>query len=382
MIPHILTNQSLTVLLDGRSIAIPRSHANFDAIIECLADVDDGLQDLRQLIDVKQSVADFMQGKIEIHDRVLTYGGKELDTGLTRKIIEFMREGEPDLAGPLVNFLDKVMLNPSRRAVQGLYDWVAASKMPIAPDGDIYAWKIVNADYLDYYTKTLDHTPGNVVSQPRNQCDEDPDSTCSYGIHFCSFDYLPHYHSGDDSRRVMLVKIDPADVVAIPRDYNTAKGRCCKLTVVQQVPQEAVETFFPTRTVYVPTAYDSDANYQGFAVGQVWFDSDSDKLTVINVDVPNGVITCELGYDGSQYQFDLDGDEVDGGYLRLIRLIDEPKFELDQVWLDNDGDELTIVEVNENGVCAEQKPLGVIYWFRTDGSPFEDTSLRLVRKVR
>ena len=33
----------------------------------------------------------------------------------------------------------------------------------------------------------------------------------------------------------MAVKIDPADVVSIPTDYNNAKGRCCKYTVMSEI---------------------------------------------------------------------------------------------------------------------------------------------------
>jgi hypothetical protein len=32
----------------------------------------------------------------------------------------------------------------------------------------------------------------------------------------------------------MIVKINPADVVAIPTDYNNQKGRCCRYEVVDE----------------------------------------------------------------------------------------------------------------------------------------------------
>jgi len=33
----------------------------------------------------------------------------------------------------------------------------------------------------------------------------------------------------------VIVKIDPADVVSIPSDYNNQKGRCCKYMVIREV---------------------------------------------------------------------------------------------------------------------------------------------------
>ena len=341
MFAHVLTTQGLTVLLDSHPIAIPRSHANFDEIVEHLNDNEP--DELRRLLDVKQSVSDFTQGKIEIHDRVLTYGGQELNTSLTSKILEFMRAGDVNLAAPLINFLDKLMLNPSHRAVQGLYDWGAVSNMPIAEDGDIYAWKIVNNDYFDYFSQTLDHSPGNVVTQQRNMCDEDPDQTCSNGIHFCSFGYLNQYHSGDDSRRVMLVKINPADVVAIPRDYGTAKGRCCKLTVIQQVPQDQLEDFFPTRTVYVP-----EAPKRTFRVGQVWLDNQGDKLTV--TEVSDIEITCEEA-DGVTWEFDLDGDCIEKFYENLsIATLITDVIDWTQPLEDENGDRVYFERFRDTGI--------------------------------
>jgi hypothetical protein len=330
MIPHVLTSQSLTVFLNGRPVCLPATHANFNAAVACVAN-DDPVT-LESLLNVKQSISNFTRGRIEVNDNVLTYQGRELNTSLARKIIEFLREGNPALAEPLIAFLDKVMGNPSFRAVEGLYDWVAASGMPITPEGEILAWKIVDGNFMDYRTRSFDHTPGKVVTQPRNQCDEDPDQTCSYGIHFCSFDYLPHYFSGDSTRRIVLVKIHPADVVAIPRDYNNAKGRCCQLTVLEEVDPEYVKDFFPTSTVYAQTK---------FEVGQKWRDNDGDVHTVTRVEWPN--VYTDLG--GDEWIFDFEGVDED------IELVEQVlfEFELGQLYLCRDGKVREVTHISDRG---------------------------------
>jgi hypothetical protein len=68
---------------------------------------------------------------------------------------------------------------------------------------------------------------------PRNGVDEDKERTCSYGLHFCSIKYLPHF-SDSDGGKTMIVKINPKDVVAIPADYNNTKGRTCRYEVVAE----------------------------------------------------------------------------------------------------------------------------------------------------
>src|SRR3546814_19689465 len=83
-------------------------------------------------------------------------------------------------------------------------------------------------------------------SMPRSECDEDPDRTCSSGIHFCSIDYLKKGPVGSSDDPVMIVKIDPADVTAIPRDYNDTKGRCCRMEVVDETSPIEIDGYFTT----------------------------------------------------------------------------------------------------------------------------------------
>jgi hypothetical protein len=92
----------------------------------------------------------------------------------------------------------------------------------------------------------------------RNRVNEDKDQTCSSGLHFCSREYLPHYGSAEGGR-VVVIKINPQDVVAIPSDYENAKGRCCRYEVLRELnlsnneryalPVDKIEgAFYPDET--------------------------------------------------------------------------------------------------------------------------------------
>jgi hypothetical protein len=110
-----------------------------------------------------------------------------------------------------------------------------ASELPITEDGCFLAYKRIAGDFKDIYTHTIDNSPGQVVEMRRNAVDEDKNRTCSEGLHFCSREYLPHYGAGSGDNKVVMIKINPRDVVAIPSDYNNAKGRCCKYTVAKEL---------------------------------------------------------------------------------------------------------------------------------------------------
>ena len=66
---------------------------------------------------------------------------------------------------------------------------------------------------------------------PRPSVDDDPAKTCSAGLHVCSLSYLSTF-GGD---RTILVEVCPADVVAVPIDYQNSKVRVSRLRVVREV---------------------------------------------------------------------------------------------------------------------------------------------------
>lgn len=103
--------------------------------------------------------------------------------------------------------------------------------MPITPDGYIIGFKKVKKDYTDCHTGKFSNKPGSILAMPRDVCDPSRNNTCSTGFHFCSASYLGVFRG----ERVMAVKVNPADVTAIPRDYNNAKGRTCRYEVVNEL---------------------------------------------------------------------------------------------------------------------------------------------------
>ena len=86
----------------------------------------------------------------------------------------------------------------------------------------------------------MDNSLGATVEMERNRVDDDKDRTCSTGLHFCSRDYLDHF----GGERLVIVKINPRDVVSIPSDYNDSKGRACRYEVVDEIDKEKADAAF------------------------------------------------------------------------------------------------------------------------------------------
>lgn len=229
-IPYILTKSNVTVYIDGEPNVVANGTAQYDLVIAGIQAGD--LNAIKDAINIRQGVVNMSQGMIQLDGNILTYDGRPLRGALVDRILDVVK-GSGN-AAPLLLFLENLMENPSKRAVDELYGFLEACDLPITVDGHFLAYKRVNMDYTSIHDGKTDNSIGAKPSLPRNAVDEDKDRTCSSGLHFCSKSYLPYFGSYGGSRTV-VVKINPRDVVSIPSDYNNAKGRACTYEIVGEV---------------------------------------------------------------------------------------------------------------------------------------------------
>ena len=237
---YIQTNDGISVYVDGELKSVHHDSLAYPHVVAAIqrgATVEEIksliASDLEKVADAVEALKDqHITDDVAIEGGAVTFKGAPIDTTLTARMLRQLREGF-DLK-PMARFLENLMQNPSYRAVQDLYSFLEYGKMPITEDGCFLAYKKVRADYRDIRSGTIDNSVGQVVSMPRNRVNEDPEQTCSFGLHVCSFDYLPYYASAADDR-VMISKVNPRDVVAIPKDYNNTKMRVSCYEVVGEL---------------------------------------------------------------------------------------------------------------------------------------------------
>lgn len=263
---YLKTGSGLTVhFMDGASYTWTNDHPKFAEAIDIIKA--GGLAaDLQASMDVKKHVAVATQkfGDFEVTDDGVSFRGNLLNMSLTQRIIDMVREGFD--AKPMLNFLQRLLKNPRREAVLSLYDFMEHNKLPINPDGTFVAYKIVRKDYKDIYSGKFDNSIGQSPEMLPFEVDGDRNQTCSAGLHVCSKDYLPHYGAGGSRDRIMIVRVDPEHVVAVPRDYNNAKMRVWKYDVIGEMAAREAATILEQFAVLSPSARD-EAEKQGFAWG-------------------------------------------------------------------------------------------------------------------
>jgi hypothetical protein len=228
--PFIMQGNSITVVIGSKPHTISKSHITFQKVLDAIKAQDWNL--VKDIIEPVKVVLNYGKGNVSVQGEELFWKGKPMHNALTTRMIAMLQDGFP--VEPLVNFMENLMTNPSKRAVTELYGFLEKNSLPITPDGCFLAYKKVRNDFLDIHSGTMDNSVGKIVEMERNEVDDNKDQTCSTGLHFCSQDYLPHFGNGYDSR-VVILKINPADVVSIPSDYNNAKGRACRYEVVGEI---------------------------------------------------------------------------------------------------------------------------------------------------
>lgn len=243
---YIYTGNELFLVVDCTPYTIENSHPRFTQILDAIKK--NCWDEIPSMISVAKAVNAFGNNKVVVDEDagVVRYNGEVLHNSLTDRIIWMMRDGFS--IDPFVKFVENLMQNPSKKSVDELYTFLEYGGLPITEDGHFLAYKRVRANYTDVHSGTFDNSVGKVVTMERNQVDDRSDNCCSTGLHFCSLEYLKDF-SGE---HVMILKINPRDVVSIPTDYNNTKGRCCRYEVVGEYKGALTDPAF-TKSVYLST---------------------------------------------------------------------------------------------------------------------------------
>jgi hypothetical protein len=235
--PFIIQGNNVTVMVDGKPNTISKTHVSYQKVVDAIKSND--WATVKAIIDPVKVVINYGAGNISIKGDTLYWKNEPFAGVLATRMISMLEEGFS--IEPMVLFMHNLLKNPSKRSVDELYGFLEKNGLPITPDGHFLAYKKVRKDFLDIHSGTMNNAPGTVVEMDRFKVDDNKDQTCSTGLHFCGMSYLDHF-GGSDSRTV-IVKIDPADVVSIPSDYNGAKGRACRYEVIGELGVDPDKAF-------------------------------------------------------------------------------------------------------------------------------------------
>jgi len=244
---------NISLVLLGRQYYVNVEDAALHSqVLQALKD-DMGEQELVDLVDCSTRIQKHLElhdDRLRIEDGAIIYRDEDGDDEqvhgtIVDRLLSFVNEDLP--VTPLVNFVKKLMQNPSMVSAHELYDFLDHKSLPICEDGDFLAYKVVTNDYKDKYSRTKDNTVGATVTEVRRKVDDNRKNGCSKGLHAGTLEYVQsfgHFEKDEDgeitpsSDKVIIVKINPKHVVSVPLCTDCQKLRTEEYSVLRDYDGE------------------------------------------------------------------------------------------------------------------------------------------------
>lgn len=250
-------SSTATILFsDGEVVNVTSTHPSYKQIVTLLIN---GSEDEEEILNLTLPALSAGKELNRLSERVIYdsgtiyFDGDPIDAAIAKHIIKIIQEGGTDNSyGALVKFLEKLYQNPSEASRNSLYEFLVRNSFTITPDGDFLAYKGVRSDaksihsgygIVDGIVFTHDrllNKVGSTLEMPRLKVDNDTAIGCSTGLHAGTYRYAANFAQG----MLLLVKINPRDVVSVPDDCNFQKIRTCRYVVLTQTELEYTETTY------------------------------------------------------------------------------------------------------------------------------------------
>lgn len=237
-----LSNNTLTVILDNgdQILSATKDHPQWSELVNAYSRHDETA--MLELLNMKRVVEKFSNGGLVVADNGVFYKDMPLGGVDVERIMAFMRQGLP--YRPIANYMVRKMGNPSRRAINEMYNFLEHRQMPLTAEGKIIGYKGVQKDFFSVSsgneplvsgkrneTGQIFFGIGETIEMVRSYVNDDFRQGCSNGIHVGSLSYARDWaqtHNGI----IILIEFDPADVVSVPSDCDCSKCRICKCKVI------------------------------------------------------------------------------------------------------------------------------------------------------
>ncbi len=224
----------ITLLLDdGDSLAVTKEHPKYqDIALELtLGNNEKALE----LASIKIAAQKYLKGNFRIENDQFFMNDTPIKNNFADDLIDAFTREEP--FEHLLKFFENIQACPSLNIYERIWTFIKKAHIEITDKGNVVCYKKVDNDFMDLYSNTIFNGVGETVTMLRSSVVEDPDQTCSRGLHVSAPSYLSSY--GADTRiRVIKCIVRPQDFVSIPSDYDHTKVRVCSYKVIEDVTDQ------------------------------------------------------------------------------------------------------------------------------------------------
>lgn len=240
-IRYTLTSDAITVIVNGKPHSVQKGAANFEGLRSAIIKEDWGA--VPGYLTIAKGIETWAKGNFSVQGEAILFKGEAIPDTLAKRVHQMVQRAEDP--SPLFKFWERLDRNTSYRSVQQLYTFLVHEGIALDEEGYLLAYKAVRQDYKDFHTGTEDNSVGSAPEMPRNKISDDPKEACHYGYHVGALRYAQSF--GDDTRRIVICRVDPADVVCVPYDSNAEKMRVCKYEVIGNYGSQLPSTTFKVK---------------------------------------------------------------------------------------------------------------------------------------
>lgn len=242
---YVINAAGIVFFHQNKPIKIDKSSPQYLRVVKVF-DLPESEQEkaIAEILD--QAAGNFERDGFKISPDEVIYNGETMPKALADKIRAIAQEGLP--VSLFAKFWDNLQLNPSANSVRELYDFLAYKELPITEDGYFLAYKGLTRDGWSISgnkeTKVLKGKVDNAgrifnglneeIEVRRWDVDDNRQNHCSYGLHVGSLDYAQGFAQG----QVIVVKVNPKDVVSVPEDCDCQKCRVSAYKVIDIFSKE------------------------------------------------------------------------------------------------------------------------------------------------
>lgn len=230
--PTIITNDSVTILVNNKPYAFRRGDAQYANVVAAIKA--NRWDEIKRIVDIPSTIKRESRGKLLVQDGAVYFNGETIHNTVVDRIIKFKDEGLP--FKPLLNFLARLLKNPEPDSIQQLYKFAEHEHLPITETGMLLGYKYVTKNMLSTTCgkdgKRIQYKLGKITSMPRDQVMHDPNTACGPGLHVGSLEYALAGAEEGSGNKVIIVEVDPANAVSVPVDSSFQKLRTCALKPV------------------------------------------------------------------------------------------------------------------------------------------------------
>jgi len=242
---YIINSSSIILFLDNKPIKFEKSSRQYAQIIEKF-DLPENEQEkaIREVI--FDSPSSLNKNGFKATDEGVFYKGEKLPEALAAKVLSLSKEGLP--LNLFEKFWHNIKENPSCSSVNELYEFLSYKELPITEDGCFLAYKGVDSNFWSISgnkdtnvikgkvnsSGQIYNAVGERIEVVRRDVDDDRRNHCSHGLHVGSLDYASNFSRG----KLVVVKVNPKDVVSVPTDYSCQKCRVSAYEVISEFGAE------------------------------------------------------------------------------------------------------------------------------------------------